>query len=188
MDYNFFLLKIEQLSPVDVDDLLNTALNLDYSKNNTFWNMQRHVGIDGLILPPKQSLPVLERLMNRPSFRDIFPAADRFINYEIDRLHPGGVIAEHTDSYTIKQGCALIHRLHIPLVGSANYMFRRDPTCSWTTEHMEIGSVYLFNNSVLHSVVNPNGHTRINLMLNIEDDKMESKARLYDKFNVSWRF
>ena len=186
MDYNFYLYRVGRVEPSLFKRLAEYVTTVDYSQNNTYWDMTRHTGVDGIIFPRGQSCPLIDELLNNSALSELFEK-HQFICYEIDRLHANGQIAEHTDTSTIKERAALTHRVHIPITGSGSYSFRRG-TSDCHLLKMELGSIYVFNNTVIHSVSNYEADTRINLMLSFDDPALKSKVRIYNKFNIAWKY
>lgn len=186
MDYNFYLHKIGSIEPKLYDRLVAYITSIDYTRNNTYWDMSRHSGVDGVIFPKGQADPPINELLRDTVLCELFEPK-QFICYEVDRLHPNGLIAEHTDTSTIKERAALTHRVHVPITGSGSYSFRRGAS-DRSILKMELGSIYLFNNAVIHSVANHEASTRLNLMLSFDDPMLKSKIRIYDKFDIAWRY
>jgi hypothetical protein len=78
----------------------------------------------------------------------------------ITRLAPGRSIAPHEDGGS---HAAYYERFHIALQSTPGTLFR----CGGETVHMPPGSVWWFNNSVEHEVVNNGSDDRIHLIVDI---------------------
>lgn len=168
MNYDFYLKKIGQITPAQLEALQEYIAALDYDEKTTFWDQSRHVGITGLRFGEADRGPLVDVLAN-----PVFESLGKFFNYEIDVLHAGGHIKWHTDVTTIGERCAQMHRVHIPCTGQGEYHFQRYGRPE-TLEilGMELGGIYLFNNHTYHRVMNKTTEARANIMLNFDAPKM----------------
>jgi hypothetical protein len=102
------------------------------------------------------SEPLLNWIMALPRFADHL-----WIRGEIGALTPGVTLGWHIDMNRTNDWHAMCTKLHIPLITNADCeeMWEGDAV------HMEVGSLYEFNNRVLHTATNQGSETRVHLIL-----------------------
>lgn len=94
--------------------------------------------------------------------------------YTINWVEPGETLHEHSD---IANGYSFddlwTHKIHVPLVTNrgCTFGFRRNFNEPFTTEHLTLGRVFVYNNSCMHKVENLGG-ARAHLILYVRDEKM----------------
>lgn len=102
-------------------------------------------------------------------------------------MPPGKGLGEHSDldgygnnEYTM-YSCFAHHRVHIPLITNPQVEFWHRRTRKLPSERqptLEVGGVYLYNDYVLHSVVNKGDATRVHVVLKFADPKHVVKRKL----------
>lgn len=111
------------------------------------------------------------------------------VDVNINRLLPGGFIAEHTDLMSYGSGVQdyswvplKTHTLHVPITTNTKAVsrHRRSRNNKYvTTSHLERGGVYLYNNVAWHSVHNEGTEARTHFFIKVRDDELFSvKNRL----------
>lgn len=114
----------------------------------------------------------------------------QYTSCEFNFLQPNGVVREHTDqssastptgiNYKFGTLVSQWHSVHVPLTGSARYLFRRDPRMELEEVSMVPGQLMWFNNYVQHLVVNDDAE-RVNMILHFYDPDWDAKRRIYEQ-------
>ena len=104
----------------------------------------------------RASEPLLDWIMSLPRFTDHL-----WMRGEIGALLPGVTLGWHIDANKTNDWHGMCTKLHIPLITNddCEEMWEGDAV------HMEVGSLYEFNNRVLHTATNQGSATRVHLIL-----------------------
>lgn len=186
MDYPFFIGKIGTLDTSAFKELRQLALIEDGYLNHHYFRNDEGQQLSNKLLPwtRTEELPVAVRNVLAQAGLDTLSLASASFN----RLGGHSEIGEHSD---LNSGGELawhkIHRhiVHIPITNpNARYLHRRSSKSSNSEFRMELGSVYVFNNYVWHTVVNPTEEPRINLLIELEDRRWSVRDQLLERFGI----
>lgn len=191
MDYNTYLIDLGPI-PTDTFAALEAfvADNIPTKKSKYFTlgvndgylsartNTEHNGDKQFLGTPPEALLQVC----------DVFKISrTRLWGYEVARLLKDKVFPEHTDLCNVNNNGVNVtrfHNLHIPIQGSADYLFRRDKRLPFDKCQMTNGHAYLLNNYVWHSVVNNQPVDRINVICQIGDPDWTYKEYVYTQHKI----
>jgi hypothetical protein len=175
MDYPFFAWRIGGVGPkllAHIEDWMATTVwqnasgfdprhQLTQQENTAGWSSIRKIITDELV---RQLGPI-----------DV-------VDVNINRMQPGGFIAEHTDLMSYGSGVQdyswiplRTHTIHIPITTNplAVSKHRRSrggdtPVC---VSHLKRGGIYLYNNVAWHSVHNGGPKDRTHFFIKVRDDE-----------------
>lgn len=165
MQHPFYLKQIGSVKSDLLSTLQQYVQGIDYVINRKMWNT-RHVGVDSIRFEKGVTTPDIQELMSSDGLHG---HDSRFFNFEVIKLDAGGIIYEHSDIPLLTaRRCNSLSRVHVNIMGSATYYFRRHQKDPWTPQHMTVGGIYLFNNAAFHEVRNETADTRYNIVLNYE--------------------
>ena len=123
-----------------------------------------------------------DKLARCPYFQQVLAALNTVIGRaRLMRLSPGAEVPEHTD---IQYYWHSRLRIHIPIITDPSIRFY----CNGRDVNMEPGDVWIFNNWLRHTVVNPSSVTRIHLVVDAIGsaalwDLMQRAERPFDPDN-----
>lgn len=193
MDYQYYMRKVHQLRPELHAALVQHATTTPLDISRSYFN-DRHPGFNSLTFKyGEKSQPEFLATVDK-SVRDIvaelaylYPP-ESFHAYEINSLQVGGKILLHTDQTPTTTSkiwkVPQYHSVHIPCTGRGLYESKRGYGEEFEKMYMELGSVYSYNNYVLHRVENISDVVRFNVVLHYHDVQWITKARLYEHLGI----
>jgi hypothetical protein len=195
MDYQYYMRKVHSLSPALHNNLVEHARTTPLDISKSYFN-NRHPGFNSRTfkLEAGQTQAAFLSSVDK-SVQDIvadlaylYPP-ESFHAYEINSLQVGGKILLHTDQTPTTTSkiwrVPQYHSVHIPCTGRGLYESKRGYGEEFEKMYMELGSVYSYNNYVLHKVENISDVVRFNVVLHYHDLQWITKARLYEYLGIT---
>lgn len=185
MDYPFYLLKLMQLEPETLQQILSLLDEKNVDEHPHFTSKERNPGTFRLHDP--NNLKVVDLVST--ALAPHLPKAALYW-HEFNLIAPGGKVGEHSDlayaGYNRQKGnpmeVLLTHKIHVHLKGTPQLAFRRSRYEALTLFEPEVGGCYWYNNYSLHSSHNPSSdENRIALSLIYWDRDWSIRGRLFDK-------
>ena len=164
MNYNFHLKKIGQIRDVILQRFIDDIPKFKF-KDKTFFVSPNHITVYDYQNKDVNILLLIRELSNILN-------PEHFHSSSIDCMLANSFIKEHVDQNVKGENQSLIfyfHKIHIPIITN---MYAKQ---IWTTyteiavdptiEHLELGGVYAYNNTILHSAINLGDTPRYHLIL-----------------------
>lgn len=171
-------LKVGELPPQLVEDLRAALATAELVK--TYYEVNKDTKAEGWVRSAKGGISDHNPLMAHQAFRDLrawLLGCKLFDNEEllligISRVSPHSEIFYHVDSELIYR---LQSRVLIPITypeGCTNTSISNDKEVMFD---MHVGSVYRFNDSILHKALNPTDQNRDVVFLNLQHKRLQEK-------------
>jgi hypothetical protein len=194
MDFDDYTLKLASIEEGLLAQLLRIAYTqIDDPGATRYFTASVNPGLRSASRPGKYSeldVPI-QTVVNK--LAHVFKP-EQYTSCEVNFLEAGADIREHTDQSSAvtgdginhKFGCLVNfwHTVHVPLIGVGTYRFRRDKRNQLDVRDMMPGEVYLYNNHVMHSVVNNLDTVRVNMILHFHDPDWTSKKLIYKHYGL----
>jgi hypothetical protein len=164
MNYNFHLKKIGQIKDILLQRFVDDIPKFKF-KDKTSFRSPNHITVYDYQSKDINVQLLIHELSTILNPTDLHSAS-------IDLMSPNSFVKEHTDQTAKGENQALIldlHKIHIPLVTNMYakqiWITYDGPFLDPVIEHLELGGVYAYNNSVSHCAINLGDTPRYHLIL-----------------------